>query len=393
MQTTPLTAAFEAEGAEMGIVNGWERIDYIKPAPDFKETLGFRFNEIHAVVADEVNTVATGVGMTEVSGFNRFELTGADVHTFLDRMCCGTVTKRAGRVGLGYLLNAHGMLKGEATIANIPASDGGPDRVWYGSAAASEYHDMDWLISHKRADEDVHIRSLTNAQTILVLAGPKARDVLSAAARGDWSREAFPWLSVREAFIGIAPATVLGVSFSGELAYEIHVPNQNLHAAYAALRKAGAAHGLRLFGSRAVESMRMEKGFLHWKSDILTEFDPFETGLDQFVKMEKGDFVGKAALAERIKAGPKRRLVTLAVDGKDAPAHGGASVRVDGKIVGTVTSGDWGHRTALNLAYAFVEPGVADTGAEMTVDIIGVPTAARIIQSGPYDPEYARMRA
>ncbi|PIB24116.1 FAD-dependent oxidoreductase [Amylibacter kogurei] len=393
MKTTPLTNVLLSEGAHMGTVNGWERIDYIMPTPDFTETLGFRFNEVHDVVAAEVQNVATNVGLTEVSGFNRFELTGNDVHSFLDRMFCGVVTKRAGRVGLGYLLNDHGMLKGEATIANIPASDRGENRVWYGSAAASEFHDMDWLQSHLRDDEDVAIKSLTNQQTILVLAGPKARDVLSAAARGDWSRDAFPWLSVREAFIGIAPATVLGISFSGELAYEIHIPNENLHAAYAALRKAGAAHGLQLFGGRAVDSMRLEKGFLHWKADILTEFDPFETGLDRFVKMDKSDFIGKAALEKRVAAGMQRKLVTLVVDTKDAPAHGGASVRSDGRIVGTVTSGDWGHRTRLNLAYAFVDPAIGVPDTQVTVDIIGEPIAARVIEMGPYDPSYARMRA
>ncbi|MDG1353368.1 MAG: FAD-dependent oxidoreductase [Sulfitobacter sp.] len=393
MKSTPLTPLFVAEGAEMGIVNGWERIDYIKPSVDFEETLGYRFNEVHAVVADEVQAIATGVGMTEVSGFNRFELTGADVHSFLDRMMCGTVTKRWGRVGLGYLLNDKGMLKGEATIANIPASDRGPNRVWYGSAAASEFHDMDWLQMHLRADEDVQIKSLTNSHTILVIAGPKSRDVLSAAARGDWSREAFPWLSLREAHIGIAPATVLAISFSGELAYEIHVPNQNLHAAYLALRKAGGPHGLRLFGSRAVDSMRLEKGFLHWKADILTEFDPFETGLDRFVKLDKGDFVGKEALLARVEGGPQRLLVTLTLDAKDAASHGGASVRSDGRIIGTVTSADWGHRTGLNIAYAFVEPAMASVGTELTVDVVGAPVPARIIDSSPYDPSFERMRS
>jgi dimethylglycine dehydrogenase len=198
---------------------------------------------------------------------------------------------------------------------------------------------------------------------------------------------------VREAYIGIAPAVVLGVSFSGELAYEIHVPNENLNAAYAALRKAGEAHGLRLFGSRAVESMRMEKGFLHWKSDILTEFDPFETSLDRFVKMEKGDFIGKSALEARVKNGVTKRLVSLAIDCDHAPSHGGASVRLDGAIVGTVTSADWGHRTGLNLAYAFVDPEHAAPDTALTVDVIGAPIAARVIEAGPYDPDYSRMRA
>ncbi|MBD8877188.1 GcvT family protein [Roseibium polysiphoniae] len=393
MKTTPLTSLLAAEGAELGTVNGWERVDYIKPSPDFSETLGFRFNEVHSVVAGEVKAVSTGVGLCEVSGFNRFELTGTDVHSFLDRMICGRVTKKPGRVGLGYLLNHHGMLKAEATIANIPASERGPDRVWYGSAAASEYHDMDWLNLHLKPDEDVTIRSLTNAQTILVLAGPKSRDVLSAAARGDWSKQAFPWLSVREAYIGIAPATVLGVSFSGELAYEIHVPNENLAAAYTALRKAGEQHGLQLFGARAVDSMRLEKGFLHWKVDLLTEFDPFETGLDRFVTLDKGDFIGREALMQRIDAGPKRKLVTLAIDASDAPAHAGASVKTADGIVGTVTSAGWGHRTGLNLAYAFVTPSSSEEGQELTVDILGQSLPARVIAFAPYDPKHERMRA
>ncbi|MDQ2092354.1 GcvT family protein [Marimonas arenosa] len=393
MKTTPLTPILAAEGAEFGTVNGWERIDYVKPTPDFTETLGFRFNEVHAVVADEVNTVATAVGLTEVSGFNRFELTGRDVHSFLDRMICGRVQKRPGRVGLGYLLNHHGMVKSEATIANIPASDRGGSRVWYGSAAASEFHDMDWLTAHLHDDEDVTIRSLTNAQTILVLAGPKSRAVLSQASRGDWSRESFPWLSVREALVGIAPATVLGVSFSGELAYEIHVPNESLQAAYTALRKAGEAHGLRLFGARAVDSMRLEKGFLHWKADILTEFDPFESGLDRFVTFDKGDFIGKAALLERQKTGPARKLVTLAIGTSGAPAPAGASVRGSGGIVGTVTSGDWGHRTGLNLAYAYVQPFCARDSSEVTIDILGAPVPARVMPMSPYDPDHEKMRA
>jgi dimethylglycine dehydrogenase len=386
-KTTPLTPILAAEGAEFTVVNGWERADFFKPSPDFEETHSFKFTEVFDVVAKEVSAVQTAVGLCEVNGFNRYELTGRDVHDFLDRMICGAVPRKPGRVGLSYLLNHHGMVKGEATVANLP--DG---RVWYGSAAAAEWHDMDWLQMHLRADEDVQIRSLTNDHTILVLAGPKARDVLQAVSRADWSPDAFPWLSVREAFIGIAPAVVMGVSFSGELAYEIHVPNAQLYAAYLALRAAGEAHGLTLFGARAVESMRMEKGFLHWKSDILTEFDPFETGLDRFVRMNKPDFVGKAALDARRAAGPSRRLVSLEVMGDTGPAHGGSSVMLDGKVVGTVTSGDFGHRVGKNLAYAFVLPEYSEVGTDLLIDMIGIETPARVITPAPYDPDMALVR-
>ncbi len=388
MKTTPLTPILTTEGAEFTLVNGWERADFFKPSRDFHETHSFRFNEVFDVVKTEVDAVQNRVGLAEVNGFNRYELTGSGVHDFLDRMICGAVPRRAGRIGLGYLLNHHGMVKAEATVANL--LDG---RVWYGSAAAAEWHDMDWLRGHLRTEDDVQIRSLTNDHTILVLAGPKARDVLQSVSRADWSAEAFPWLSVREAFIGIAPAVVMGVSFSGELAYEIHVPNAQLYAAYLSLRQAGEAHGMQLFGARAVESMRMEKGFLHWKSDILTEFDPFETGLDRFVRMNKPDFVGKAALEARRAEGPRRKLVTLEILSNEAPAHGGASVMADGAVVGTVTSGDYGHRVGKNLAYAFVKPEFSDEGTDVGIDIIGSMTAAKVIAPCPYDPEFSRIRS
>ncbi|MDJ0992463.1 MAG: FAD-dependent oxidoreductase [Dinoroseobacter sp.] len=392
IKTTPLTPILSGEGAEFSVVNGWERADYFKPSSDFKETLGFRFNEADAVVAAEVAAVQNAVGLAEVNGFNRFEITGKDAHTFLDRMTCGRVPKTEGRLGLAYLLNVQGMLKGEATLTRLPASDRGPRRYWYGSAAAAEFHDMDWLTKHTVNDEDVHIRSLTNDMTILVLAGPKSRNVLSAVARGDWSAAAFPWLSARETFVGIAPVTVLAVSYSGELAYEIHVPNNQLYAAYLALRRAGEAHGLTLFGGRAIDSMRLEKGFLHWKADILTEFDPLETGLARFVSLDKPDFVGRAALIARHNAGPRKVLVTLSIACEDRPAHAGSSVMTGGDVVGTVTSGGWGHRTGLNLALAFVDPTLAAPDTQVTVDMLGETFPAEVIQPGPYDPKFTRVR-
>ena len=392
-KTTPLTPILAAEGAEFTVVNGWERAEFFKPDPDFKVTHGFKFDESFDLVGAEVDAVQNAVGLCEVNGFNRFEIIGADAANFVDRMICGRMRRKPGKVGLAYLLNDHGMLKAEATIANIPASDRGPDRIWYGSAAASEFHDMDWLQSHIGPNEEVEIRNLTNDQTILVLAGPKARDVLQEVSRGDWSAKAFPWLSVRECTIGIAPATVMGVSFSGELAYEIHIPNAHLYAAFQSLKAAGEKHAMKLFGSHAVESMRMEKGYLHWKADILTEFDPFETGLSRFVTLDKPDFIGKDALVKRHNEGPRSQLVSLEVDTKTAHAHGGASVMIGGEVVGTVTSGAWGYRVGKNLAYAFVKPEVADGLEALEIDMLGERVAAKIIPASPYDAKMERVRS
>ncbi|WP_405401245.1 FAD-dependent oxidoreductase [Paracoccus sp. Ld10] len=387
MKTTPLTPILAAEGADFGVVNGWERVAFIKPSPDFHETFSFRFNETFDVVGEEVKAVQTGVGMTEVNGFNRIEITGPGARDWLDKMTCGRVTKKVGKVGLSYLLNDHANIKAEATLANLD-----DDTIWYGSAAASEFHDMDWLQKHLPDDGSVTLKSLTNDWTILVLAGPKARDVLSAASRGDWSAQAFPWLSVRRAFVGIAPAVVMSVSFSGELAYEIHVPNNQLYAAYLALRKAGEEHGLRLFGSHAVESMRLEKGYRHWKADLITEFDPLESALDRFVKLDKPDFIGKSALETHVQQGPRRKFVSLVLDCTHAPAHGGDSIMLDGKCVGTITSGGWGYRVGKNIAMGFVDPAVADIGTALSVEVIGEPVPATVVEPCLYDPENKLMR-
>ena len=200
-KTTSLTPVMAAKNASFTVVNGWERVEYFKPSEDFQPSLSFHFDETFDIVAREVSNVRDNVGLCEVNGFNRFEITGSDSQSFIDRLFCGNITHKPGRVGLGYLLNDFGMVKSEATIANIPASDRGPNRMWYGSAAASEFHDMDWLSQHINPDENVKIKSLTNDQTILIVAGPKAREVISACSREDWSKEAFPWLSVRECLL------------------------------------------------------------------------------------------------------------------------------------------------------------------------------------------------
>ena len=326
-KTTPLTARLTGLNAEFATVNGWERAAFYKPSPDFKETLSFRFNNTFDVVAGEVDAVRNAVGIMEVSGFNRFEITGAAVHNWLDGIVCSRVPRKPGRVGLTYLLNRQGGVKGEATIANLAQG-----QVWYGSAAASEFHDMDWLCDRLPKDGSIRIESLTDSHTILVVAGPKSRAVLAEAApRTDWSRVGFPWLSVRRVFIGHAEAVAMSVSFSGELAWELHIPNEQLAAAFSVLWEAGAQYGMKPFGLYATDSMRLEKGYRHWKADLITEYSPFESGLDRFVALDK-DFVGKDALIKLQNSGPRNRFVSMIVGTDLAPAQPGDSLVKDGDV-------------------------------------------------------------
>ena len=388
MKTTPLTATLEEMGAAFGVVNGWERVLYFKTDPDFEERHSFRFDNTFELVAAEVEAVRSGVGIMEVSGFNRFEITGKGVRDWLDGIVCSRVPAKVGRVALTYFLNELGNVKGEATLANLA-----PDRVWYGSAAAAEYHDMDWLRERLPADGSIELRSLTDDYTILVVAGPRARDVLAKAApRTNWSNNAFPWLSVQRVFIGNAEAIAMSVSFSGELAWELHVPNAQLALAFRHLWEAGQAFGIKPFGLHATESMRLEKGFRHWKADLITEYNPFESGLERFVKMDK-DFVGKAALERLADQGPRRRFVTMVLGGEAAPAQPGDSILANGGVVGTVTSAGWGHRVGKNIAMGFVDPPYAEPDARLAVEVVGEPMPALVSAPCLYDPAFALVRS
>lgn len=387
-KTTPIYLALKAAGASFGVVNGWERAAFYAPSLDFRETHSFRFNNTFDIIAREVDTVQNCVGVMEVNGFNRFEINGRGVHDWLDHVVASNVPRKPGKVGLGYLLNHHGNIKAEATLANIDK-----DRVWYGSAAAAEYHDMDWLQSLLPDDGSIRITSLTNTHTILVLAGPRSRELLSRVApRTNWSKESFPWLTCRKVFVGHHEAVAMSVSFSGELAFELHISNEMLLGVYDLIVTAGEEFGLGHFGLFATESMRLEKSYRHWKSDLITEFNPFESGLSRFVKLEK-DFVGKPALLKQRAAGLRRDFVTLEVHNKHASAHPGDSLVLDGKVVGTISSSAWGYRVNKNLAMAFIDPALATTGTRLGVQYLGSVHDATVITECQYDPTNSRMRA
>ncbi len=390
-RTTPLYPVLDQLGAVWGVVNGWERVLFFKPAdqPDFVDQHSYRFTPTQAVVAAEIAALTTHVGVMEVSGFNRYSIQGEGATAFLDQLVCGRLPKKIGKVGLCYLLNESGHVLAEATITKL-----GDEHYWYGSAAAAEWHDRDWLNRYR--PESVTLTEMAASHTILVVAGPQSRDLLqSLSPRCDWSAAAFPWLSAREMTLGHAKVMAMTVSFSGELAYELHVPNEQLYLVWQLLDQAGAAFQLSRFGLYATESMRMEKGYLHWKADLLYERNPLESGLHRFVNLDKADFIGKAALLKEVERGSKKQFVTLLVDCEIAAAHSGDSVyQADQSdtVIGTVSSGAYGHRVQRNIAYAYVQPTLAAVGTELEVGILGQRYRAVVSDAGLYDPANTLMR-
>jgi len=387
-RTTPLYSTLDQLGAMWGVVNGWERVLCFKPddKPDFVDEHSYRFTPTKDLVAKEIASLCRGVGVMEVSGFNRYEISGAGSGEFLDKMTCSRLPAKVGKVSLCYLLNERGHVLAEATIAKLAE-----DHYWYGSAAAAEWHDRDWLNRYK--PETVTLKEMASTHTILVVAGPKSRELLqSLSPRDDWSKTAFPWMSVKEVNLGHAAATAMSVSFSGELAYELHIPNEQLYLVWTLLQKAGKVFNLSKFGLYATESMRMEKGYRHWKADLIYEHNPIELGLDRFVKLDKDDFVGKAALLKEIERGASKVFACMIIDCDIAPAHAGDSVFVDEKLIGTVTSAGYGHRVKANIAYVLMQPEHRTLGTKLSVGILGKRYDATVCAECLYDEPHNIVR-
>jgi dimethylglycine dehydrogenase len=386
-RTTPLYAVLDQMNCAWGVVNGWERALFFKPDAGFIDEHSYRFTATQDIVAREVEHLQQHVSIMEVCGFNRYEISGEGVERFLDSMTCGKIPTEIGKIGLCYLLSEKGNILSEATLARL-----GAQRYWYGSAAAAEWHDRDWLNRHK--PDSVSITEMAASHTILVVAGPKSRELLqSVSPRCDWSKTAFPWLQARSMFIGHAEVIAMSVSFSGELAYELHIPNEQLYLVWSILNEAGKAYKLGYFGLYATESMRLEKGYRHWKADLIIEHNPMESRLERFVDLQKADFIGKSALLEQIARGPRKRFVHMTVDCDIAAAHAGDPVFAGDQQVGSITSGGYGFRTAKNIAYAFVDPARAQIGTRLGIGILGERYTAEVVEPVLYDAENRLVRS
>jgi dimethylglycine dehydrogenase len=239
----------------------------------------------------------------------------------------------------------------------------------------------------------VHIETLSAKLSTLVLAGPRSRDVLSQITKANLSNDAFPWLSARWIEVGCAHVLALRVNFVGELGWELHVPTEYLSGIYQAILTAGAAHQLRHFGMYAMDSLRMDKCYRGWKSDLDSGYSPLEAALERFVDLSKPDFVGKAALTAESARGIKRRMVPLTLDSPgtaDAPYC--TSVFSAGESVGIVTSGVWSHTLNRSVALAYVRADLTEPGTKLAIDVLGERCVATVGREPLFDPDNLRLR-
>ena len=410
LRQTPCYDRMKALGAVFGVVYGWERPNFFAPPeyhlseadlakPDVllnenhphgdqpREKWSFRRSHDFAFIGAECRNVHENVGLQDMSAFAKFEVSGPGAEAWLDSILTNKIPKALNRVTLTYLLTLRGGVRAEFTLTRT-----GRERFYLVSAGALETHDYDAIEKLLPADGSVRLDKVTTQYGVLVLAGPRARDALAKVADIDVSNAAFPWLTARPLSVGAAGCLALRVNFIGELGYELHHPIEMQNYIFDQLMAAGAEFGIKPFGIRAMDSLRLEKSYKLVGRELSIEYSAFESELARFVDLKK-DFLGKEALLAWRDRGFANKLVTLEVFGvSDADARSSEPVLKDGVAVGRTTSGGYGWRTGKSLALAMVKPELAEGGTELEVRVLGEARRAVVIGESPYDAGNAALR-
>jgi len=383
LKTPPAYEGMTAAGARWGQSWGLEVPLYFAPE-GFVEEPTLRRSNAFDLIGAECRAAREEAGLFDITGFSRYEVSGDNAESWLNRIFAGTLPK-PGRARLAPMLGENGKLKGDLTLLNWG------DGTWWimGSYYLRQWH-MRWFEDHM--EPGVTLRDIADATCGFALVGPKARDILQQLTHQDLSSAAMPFMSCGTVDLGLIRARVARMSVTGELGYEISCNALEHIALRRMLLQAGEAFGLREIGVQALLSLRLEKSFGMWSAEFTQGYTPGMTGMDRFIAFDKGDFVGRdAALAER-DAPSAKVLVTLEVAARDADASGYEPVWKDGALVGYVTSGGYGHTLGKSLAMAMVDRAVAAPGTDLTLHVVGEEVAARVIPASPHDPDGRRLR-
>ncbi len=388
LRKSSLHDRLKAEGAQFSQIFGWERPRWYDKTGE-GEKFSFRRSNWWGPVREEALAVRERVGLMDLSTFAKFDVKGKDACAFLDRICANRIPVKDGGIVLGHLLNANGFIESEITITRLEA-----EHFYVLSAAAAQLQDFDQLNWRKQERERVTIADITNDYGVLVLAGPKARDVLGQCTKADLSNTAFRWLTGKETTVaGVKGVRLLRVNYVGELGWELHVPMADMPKVFEALMAAGEPLGIRLFGTHAMNSLRMEKAYRGWGSELTAEIDMFEASMERFIRLDKEDFIGKSASLARKQRGPRMKLIYMEIDNTDSDCVGNEPVYRNGKIVGLTTSGGYGHNVNKSLAFAYVDPQLTAPGTQFEVLVFNERRAARLIPEPVWDAANARPKS
>lgn len=377
----------KALGAQFGAYNGWERaLWYARPGDDTSEAgtqTWKREGAWFGAVKAECEAVRDAAGILDLPGFSRFLISGAGAAAWLSRQITGKLPN-VGRLGLAYFADDKGRIVTEMSVARLAE-----DELLLITAATAQIHDRDWLLNH--LDAGLQLVDQTTEWSTQILTGPKSRDILAAVSDADLAKG---WLTLQTATIAGAEVRLMRVSFAGELGWEIHSKTGDTARVWDAVMAAGAPLGLKPFGMFALNSLRVEKGYRAWKGDLSTDYTVLQGGLDRFVDWTKPEFRGKAALAAEKQAGVSKRFCTLVIDAGDFDPPYMSTIWHNGKVVGEVTSGYYGHRVGACIGLGMLRADLNVPGTVVEVEIFGTSHRAVVKEDAPlWDPKNDRIRA
>ncbi len=377
-------------GAAFGEKGGWERVNWFESnRGSGDETLrpdGWAGQLWSPAIGAEHLACRDRAALFDETSFSKLEVRGADAAEFLERLCANRVARAVGTLTYTQLLNPRGGIECDLTVTRL-----GEERFRLVTGTAFGNHDRAWILSQLTPGERVTVEDVTSQFACFALWGPLAREILQSVTETDCSNDAFAYMRARELNVGAAPCLAQRVTFVGELGWEIYCPSEYALSCWDTLMVAGAPTGMIAGGYKAIDSLRLEKGYRVWGSDITTIDTPFEAGLGFAVRMDKGEFTGRDALVAL--GEPTRRLVGLVLDDPRAVALGSEPVRVEGTTLGRVTSGGFGYSIGSSIAYAYVPAEFANSGVRVEVLVFGRSVGATVATEPLFDPTNSRVRS
>ncbi|WP_119387797.1 GcvT family protein [Taklimakanibacter lacteus] len=388
-KTAPSYDRLSELGAQWGVLNGWEFPNwYLPKGVEVNGAYSWRWTDYDKYIGEEVRAVRNAVGLVEMTPMTKFEVSGPKARQWLDGILASRLPQ-AGRVNLSHQLTKTGGVQAEYVVACLA-----PDRFYLISTPRAERWNFDELSKLLPADGGVELRNVTNDRGCFTIVGPNARKLLQALTEIDLSNEAFPWFTVRSGTVGLASdVRLLRVNYEGELGWELYHPLCYQRHLLDQLLVAGVAHGLRPVGLYALESLRLEKSYKAMFRDLNPELSAWESGIDRFIALDKGDFIGRDALVRQKEKGVARRLAMLAIESQGASSIIHEGVYQKGQLVGRVTSGGFSHTLGYDLAFALLPINLSEIGTPLEVPILGEMRKARVIADSPYDPKSLRSRS
>ena len=393
LRVSPANAWHAEHGAAFGEKSGWERVNwYESNARNGDESLRPRgWAGMHWSPAIGAEHLATreSAALFDESSFAKMEISGPGAAAFVEGLCDNRVARGVGQITYTQMLNSRGGIECDFTVARLAA-----ERFSIVTGTAFGRHDRSWITSHLPRDGSVQVHDVTSAFACFGIWGPRARDILQPLSPQDLSNDAFPYMTLQEITVANVPVRALRVTYVGELGWELYCPTEYGIGLWRALWEAGQAHDLVAGGYRAIDSMRIEKGYRVWGADITPDETPYEGSVGFCVKLDKdGGFVGRDALAEAKERGPRKRLVAIVLSDPRSVALGNEPVRMGGEVCGRVTTGGYGYTLERSIAYAYVPPDRSEPGTGAEVEIFGEWIQGEVAAEPLFDPKGERIKA